>query len=123
MFDDLYEFFFYEIPIIVFEWLERQAELNMARPAWVPILWMEETVQFLKVTNNKWYRAVDVWCSSVIEGYIVEFYVEAGESFTIAERKFFAGPRGRYIFLLSMWIKMFLTEKGLMSVENKTMVG
>lgn len=51
---------------------------------------------------------------------MVEFAVEGSISFSEVERNFFCGPIGRYINLVSFWIKMILCDRGLMSVENDT---
>lgn len=61
-----------------------------------------------KEVKNCWFRVVDFWYTSIVENYVIEFMVEGSISFSKAERKFFRGPRGRYINLVPLWIKMLL---------------
>ncbi len=82
--------------------MERQVELHKPRCVRLPIIWMGEYVQLLKIFGNKWFRAIDFLCSSVIKGFFVEFVIEADHSFTVVESMLFLGPRGRYMNLLNL---------------------
>nr|QHR91537.1 hypothetical protein Q903MT_gene5572 [Picea sitchensis] len=71
--------------------------------------------------DNKWSTAVDFWFARLKEGYIVEFAIDYSNSFSCTERKFTEGPRGRYLLLIPLWVKMLLCEKGLMILQSDAM--
>ena len=59
-------------------------------------------------------RDLDFWIDRILEGYITEFVVDIITSYSEDERKFFQGPCGRYLSSLKMWIKMLISEKGIL---------
>ena len=63
--------------------------------------------------SNTISRAIDFWVDSIFQGYITEFAVETITSYSEAERKFFQGPRRRYLLSISTWIKILVFEKGI----------
>ena len=73
-----------------------------------------------EITNvsNIISRVVDFWVDSILQGYIIEFAVEAITSYSEAERNFFQGPPRRYLFSISTWIKMLIYEKGILHLSS-----
>ena len=63
-------------------------------------------------------KVVDFWISSILEGYVTKFDVEAITLYSEAERHFFQGPRGRYIMSVNLWIKILLYEKGVLQLSD-----
>ena len=67
--------------------------------------------------SNTISRAVDFWVDNIVQGYITKFLVEAITSYSETERKFFQGPRRRYLLAIGTWIKMLVYEKGILQIE------
>jgi hypothetical protein len=79
--------------------------------------WTPELIRQVNIVSNWVSRAIDYWLESVLGGYIIEFAIDCTQSYSVMEREFFKGPRGRYLKLLSTWIKMSLCDKGVMKME------
>jgi hypothetical protein len=62
--------------------------------------------------------AVDFWLDNITAGFITEFAVDTMKSYTVAEKDFLKGPRGRYIRSLYTSIKILLHDKGVMTMES-----
>ena len=71
-------------------------------------------IERMKRVNNPILRVVDFWVDSILEGYITDFDVDTITSYSEVEQKFFRGPRNRYLSSLNMWIKMLVSEKGIL---------
>ena len=54
---------------------------------------------------------------SILEGYITKFVVNTNKYYSEAEREFFNGPRGRFLLLLQLSIKMLVCEKGILKMH------
>ena len=54
---------------------------------------------------------------SILEGYIIDFVVDTNKSYSEAEREFFNGPRGRFLLLLQLSIKMLVYKKGILKMH------
>ena len=54
----------------------------------------------------------------MLEAFITEFAIDTNTSFSEAERQFFKGPRGKFLNLLSLRIKILLAEKGILLFES-----
>jgi hypothetical protein len=80
--------------------------------------WTPELVRQLNYVSNPTTRAVDFWLDSILGGYITEFAVDCTQSYSVAERDFFKGPRGRFMKSLGMWIKMLLCDKCVMTMQS-----
>jgi hypothetical protein len=61
---------------------------------------------------------VDVWLDSITVGFITEFVVDTPNSYTIVEKDFLKGPRGRYIISLYTSIKILFHDKCMMTLES-----
>jgi hypothetical protein len=61
---------------------------------------------------------VDFWLDNIIAGFITEFAVDTAKSYTVAEKEFLKGPRGRYIRSLYTSIKILMHDKGMMTMES-----
>jgi hypothetical protein len=72
----------------------------------------------LERVNNKFTCAVDFWLDNITAGFITEFAVDTMKSYTVAEKDFLKGPRGRYIRSLYTSIKILLHDKGMMTMES-----
>ena len=68
--------------------------------------------------SNTISRAVDFWVDNILQGYIIEFAVEAITSYSEAKRNFFQGPRRRYLLSISTWIEMLVYEKGILNFSS-----
>ena len=62
-------------------------------------------------------RVVDFLVDSILQGYITEFAVDTITSYSEAERKFFQGPRRRYLLHISTWIKILAYEKRILQLS------
>ena len=54
---------------------------------------------------------------SILEGYITEFIVDTNKYYSEAERELFNGPRGRFLLLLQLSIKMMVCKKGILNMH------
>lgn len=122
LFSNFHEVYLAKFLVLLFEWLERNTLIRVIRIPKGPIIWTKYRLNQLENVKNHWSRAEYFRYTSIVEGYIMEFVVEGLMSFNKAERMFSRGPCGRYINFVPMWIKMLLCEKGVMSMENDTMV-
>ena len=95
---DIHEVFFTEFPIVLHEWLlildRRQTNLQRREA----VDWSDQLMREVTSVSNTISRVVDFWFDSILQGYIIEFAVEAITSYSEAERNFFQGPRRRYFF-------------------------
>lgn len=80
------------------------------------LVWTLELVQKLEASEDKITRVVDHWINRIIGGFMTEFMVDTSVSYNEAERRFFKGPRGKYLKSLNTWIKMLLCEKRVMQL-------
>ena len=118
VFDDIYEIFFVGVHIELHQWLLKLAErkknwIDDQSPDWTP-----ERIKLLKSVNNEVSRAVDFWTTRTLEAYVTEFAIDTQTSFSEAERRFFKGPRGKYLNSLSLRIKMLLAEQGILLMQS-----
>jgi hypothetical protein len=51
----------------------------------------------MEKVNNKVTRPVYLWLDNIIAGFITEFAVDTTKLYTVLEKDFLKGPRGRYI--------------------------
>ena len=54
---------------------------------------------------------------SILEGYITEFTIDTNKYYSEAKREFFNGPRGRFLLLLQLSIKILVCEKGILKMH------
>ena len=113
LYSDIHYIFFVEFPTLLYEWLSKlTTQKNNFRGE--PTEWTPFLIERLKRINNPVSKAVDFWIDSIIEGYITEFHVDMITSYSEAKRKFFQGPRSRYLSSWKTWIKMRICEKGIL---------
>jgi hypothetical protein len=72
---------------------------------------------WLERVSNKFKRVVDFWLDNITARFITEFAKYKMNSYTISERDFLRGPRGRYVKSLYTLIKIFSHGKGIMTME------
>jgi hypothetical protein len=53
----------------------------------------------------------------VLGGYITKFSIVCTHSYIVNKIKLFKVQHGRYLKLLSTWIKMLLCDKGVLKLE------
>ena len=68
--------------------------------------------------NNKFTHTVDFWLDGIVAVFITEFAVDTTKSYSTTEQEFLHGPQGRYIRSLYTSIKIFLYNKGVMTMES-----
>ena len=117
VFTDLHEVFFCDFPHILQDWILRLKD-NHATNRIRQLEWTSVQIAQLQQGNNKFTRAVDFWLNSIVAGFITEFAVDTAKSDSAAEQEFLRGPRGRYIRSLYTSIKIFLYNKGVMTMES-----
>jgi hypothetical protein len=71
----------------------------------------------LQQVNNKFTRVVDFWLDSIFAGFIIEFAVDTKNSYTVVEKDFIKGPRGRYIISLYTSINILLYHNDVITME------
>ncbi len=118
IFYDIYEIFFVGVHVELHEWLSRLTERKKnfkedQLPDRTP-----KRIKLLKSVNNEVSRAVDFWTTRTLEAYVTEFAIDTQTSFSEEERRFFKGPRGKYLNSLSLRIKMLLAEKGILLIQS-----
>jgi len=118
VFSDVHEIFFGSIHIELHQWLSRLTErrTNFQENQFPP--WTPARIAILKRVNNAISRAVDFWTTRTLEAFVTEFAIDTSTSFSEAERQFFKGPRGKYLNLFSLNIKILLAEKGILLIES-----
>jgi len=82
-----------------------------------PIEWTTKNIGHLERVNNKFKCVVDFWLDNIIAGFITKFAVHTAKSYTVVEKDFLKGPRGRYIRSLYMSVNILLHDKGMMTME------
>ena len=98
--DGPHEWFFCEFPILLQEWLEKFTKKKTNFQGGESTSQTPELIQELQEINNKASQEIEVWLDSILEGYITEFDVGANKYFSEAEREFFSGPHGWFLFSL-----------------------
>jgi hypothetical protein len=81
-----------------------------------PVKWTAKNIARLERVNKKFMRTIDFWLDSITTGFITEFAVDTMKSYTVVEKYFLRGPRGRYIMSFYMSIKILLQNKGVMTM-------
>ena len=101
----------------MYEWLLKLATKRINLQRGEPTKWSPQLIHQMNIINNHISKAVVFWVDSILEEYIIEFYVDTITSQSEAERIFFQGPRGRYLKYLRIWIKILVCEKGILRME------
>ena len=81
-------------------------------------MWTPARVNLVQHVSNEVSRALDFWTTQTLEAFVTEFAIDTSTSFSEAERQFFKGPRGKFLNLLSLRIKILLAEKGILLFES-----
>ena len=89
---DIHKVFFADFPIVLHEWLSRleRRQTNFQRREVVK--WNDQLIHEVTSVSNTIYRAIDFLVNNILQGYIIEFAVEAITSYSEAEIKNFQGP-------------------------------
>ena len=75
-----HEWFFYEFPIILYEWLAWFNYKKRNFQGGELTSWTPEIIQELQETKNKVLQDFKVWMEIIMEGYISEFAVDTNKS-------------------------------------------
>ena len=81
---DFHEFYFCELPILLYEWKKRNIETTNIYIENFPMVRIEEKIEELKILDNKLYRVIESWFLCMIEGYIKQFVIGCSESYSSA---------------------------------------
>jgi hypothetical protein len=73
-------------------------------------------IKKVKRVDSAMSRAIDHWFDSIIGRYIIEFSIDIVESYSQEERYFFKGPRGKFLHVLKLKIKMLLHENKFLRI-------
>jgi hypothetical protein len=117
VFTDLHEVFFCDFPHLLQEWILRSKD-NHATNLIRHLEWTPVQIEQLQHVNNRFTRAVDFWLDNIMAGFITEFVVDTMKSYNEVEQEFLWGLQGRYIRSLYTSIKIFLCNKGVMTMES-----
>lgn len=102
----------------MYEWISRLKERKNCFNGDEPKHWTPKLIQQLKNIDNKILRAIDFRVDIILGGFIFEFAVDLMMSYSKSERKFFNGPRGKYLRSLKFSINMILCEKGILRMQS-----
>jgi hypothetical protein len=61
--------------------------------------------------------AIDLWVSTTLEGYIIEFAAKNHHSFSCTEDIFKKDERGRLLREIPLWIKVSFMEEGMLTMS------
>ena len=117
IFTDIHEIFFGGIHQELYEWLARLADTQFEIRSRPPVVWTSTLIKKVNIVDNAMSRAIYHWFDSTIGGYIIEFYIDRVESYSQTKRYFFKGPRGKFLHLLKLKIKMLLHEKNILKIK------
>ena len=81
------------------------------------MVWMSALIKKVKRVDNGMSIELDHWFDSTIGGYITEFYINIVESYSQAERYFFKGSRGKFLYFLKLKIKILFHEKNILKIQ------
>ena len=115
--DGPHEWFFYEFPVVLYEWLAKFTSKKKNFQGEELTSWTLKLIQELQETDNKALPAVNVWLDIILEGHITGFVVDTNKSFSEVEMDFFNGPRGIFLLSLQLSIKQLVYEKGILKMD------
>ena len=119
---DTYEIFWGRFPTDLYNWLRRlRAKVAQEGLRKINRRWAHEDLVALHRVDTELTRAVDFWVKTTLEGYVVEFAAECYQSFSKAEAVFHAGPRGKLLKEIPLWIKALMVDEGLIDFHKISM--
>jgi hypothetical protein len=120
--NDQYEIFWIWFPEEVFQWLDRLQEAPEFKDRVKRRLhWNVAQLVSLHRLDHLICRVVYFWVKTMLDGYIIEFFVENHQSFLKEEVVFYEGPRGRLLREIPLWMKILLVEEGMFHVPSGEM--
>jgi hypothetical protein len=117
IFTDIHDIFFGGIHKELYEWLAKLADTQFEIRSRPLVVWTTPLINKVKRVDKIVSRVVDMWFDSTIGGYIIEFSIDRVESYSQEEIYFFKGPRGKFLHLLKLRIKMLLHEKNILKIQ------
>ena len=85
IYTDVHEIFFATFPLELHSWLAKLAAFNVHVKSDKPMEWNHEVVQRLKNTDNTISREVDFGLTSLLLGFIIEFFIDTVKAYNEAE--------------------------------------
>jgi hypothetical protein len=117
IFTDRHDIFFRGIHQELYEWIDRLEDNQFEIKSRPPVVWTLKLIKKVKRFDNNVSRVVDHCFDSSIGGYITEFFVDRVESYSQAKRYLFKGPRGNFLHILKLKIKMLLHENNILKIQ------
>ena len=114
LYTEIHEIFFSSFLIELNEWITKLANGQGRCRLDNPIVWTPKLVRILESYEDIITRIISHWLDCIIGGFVTEFAVDTSASYSEAERRFFKGPRGKYLKSLISWIEMLLCEHRVM---------
>jgi hypothetical protein len=116
IFTNIHKIFFGGIHKDLYEWLARLVDTEFVIRSRPLVVWTSAMIKKVKRVDNTMSRVLDHCFDSTIGAYIIEFAIDKVESYIQVERYFFKGPRGNFLHLLKLNIKMILHEKNILNI-------
>jgi hypothetical protein len=117
IFTDIHEILFGGIHEELLEWLARLENTQFEKRPRSPVVWTSALIQKVKRVDNVVFREIDHWFDSTIGGYITEFSIDRVDSYSQDERYFVKGPKGKFLQVLKLRLKMLLHEKNIWKIQ------
>ena len=106
----MYAILFFSFAQELQEWLSCLDEFNTCIKDNAVTEWTPELIQKLEQLDNKITHAVDHWIDHLLGGFVTKFSIDQFVSYSKAKRRFFKGPRGKFLHSLKFLLKMLLRE-------------
>jgi hypothetical protein len=114
---DQYEILWIWFPEEVYQWIDQLQEVIEFKDRVKKIFnWVIERITALQNLDHHIFWAVEFWVQTTLERYIVEFSMENHQSFSKEEVVFYKGAQGILLREISLWMKIFLMEEGILLV-------
>jgi hypothetical protein len=117
VFNEIHESFFSDFTTLLQEWITKLKYTHLMNRV-ISMEWTEESITWLKRVNNKFTHIVDFWIDNIVLGYINSFAIDTSKYYSVAEKEFIKGQRGRYISSSYTSIKRLLHDKGVLTMES-----
>ena len=117
VFSDLHEVFLCVFLHFLQEWLLRLKDnhpTNQIRQ----LEWNPMEIVELQQVNNKFKRTIDFQLDNIVVGFITKFAVDIAKSYTVTDKYFLKGPRGRHIRSLYTSINILLYDNDVITMES-----
>ena len=114
IYTEVHGIFFFSFAHEIHEWLSRLAKFHNCIKDDIVAEWNPKLIQRVEKFDNKITRTVDHWIDHLLGGFLTEFSIDQFVSYSEAERRFFKGPRGKFLCSMQLLWKMLLCEQGFL---------